>query len=235
MPGPIRRLFPSAADQRRAAEKKEREEQEAADKKKLDADTARRALVRKARGMVLKLDEQIVNLDHKRRESHDAARRSLASGDSASAQRHVLAVRQKLLLIEKVEKKRFVFEHAAVMTEMSVSEREMTELMADMARVNHVDPARIEQAMQGVMEAIERGHENEGIWDDMSRAQIRDLGLSSSAVPSVDKLLQDLSNEVAQGIRTGSDLAGAAPTDGAVKQRIGEGRALLTRLVDDLK
>jgi hypothetical protein len=221
---PLQRVFPSAAAKRQAAEDQKR-----------NADIARRTLVRKTRGMVQKLDEQIVNLDHKRRESHDAARRSLASGDSASAQRHVLAVRQNLLLIETVEKRRFVFEHAAVMTEMSVSEREMTELMVDMARVNHVDPARIEQALQGVMATIERGHENEGIWDEMSKAQIRDLGLSSSAVPSVDKLLQDLSNEVAQGIRTGSDLAGAAPADGAVKQRIGEGRARLTRLVEGLK
>ncbi|MCZ8150637.1 MAG: hypothetical protein O9325_22620, partial [Roseomonas sp.] len=224
MLGPLNRVFPNAAARRQAAEDQKRA-----------ADAARKTLVRRTRGMIQKLDDQIAGLDQKRRESHDAARRALAAGDSASAQRHVLSVRQKMLLIETVEKKRFVFEHAAVMTEVSVSEREMTELMVEMARVNHVDPVRIEQALQGVMASIERGREGEDIWDEMSKAQIRDLGLTSSTVPSTDKLLQDLASEVAQGIRTGYDLASTAPGDAAMKQRIGEGRARLNRLVGGIK
>jgi hypothetical protein len=222
--GPLQRVFPNDAARRKAAEDKKR-----------DADIARRTLVRKIRGASQKLDEQIASLEVKRRESHDAARRALAAGDSASAQRHVVAVRQKMLLIETVDKKKFVFDHAAMKFEANISTAEMTELITEMARATHLDPVRIEQAVQGVTEAIDRGQDADGIWDEMSKTIIRDLGLANSSVPSTDKLLQDLSNEVAQGIRSGSDLAGAAPVDVAVKQRIGEGRARLTKLVEGLK
>lgn len=221
----LRKVFPSSSDRKKSEEDKRR-----------DVDLARRALVRRTRMMVQKLDSQVIGLEEKRRESHDAARAALAAGDKTTAQRHVQAVRQKLFLIEKVEKQRFVFEHAAVMTEINVSEREMTDLMMEMAKVNNVDPARVDTALQEVMAAIEKGKESDEIWDMVSKDQMRALGLSGSTVPSADKMLEDLASEVAQGIRAGADRgAVAAAGIDPVKQRIGEGRARLTRLVEGLK
>jgi len=220
----LRKVFPSGVARRKAEDDAKRE-----------AEVARRALVRKARMMIQKLDGQIDGLEGKRRESHDAARTALAAGDRAAAHRHVQAARQKLLLIEKVEKQRFVFEHAAVMTEINVSEREMTDLMMEMARVNNLDPARIDTALQEVTAAIERGQESDDLWDMVSKDQMRSLGLAGSTVPSADKMLEDLASEVAIGIRAGTDRATVDVLPDPLKQRIGEGRARLTRLVDGLK
>jgi len=221
----MKNLFPSAAARQKSAEDMKR-----------DADRARRALSRRTGMMIGKLNHQVIGLEEKRRDSHNAARTALVAGDKASAQRHIIAARQKLCLIEKVEKQRFVFEHVAVMTEINISEREMTELMVDMAKVNNIDPVRVDNALQDVMAAIEKGRESDDIWDMVSKEQMHALGLSGSTVPSADKMLEELAAEVAQGIRAGTDpVALATPGNEPVNQRIGEGRARLTRLVESLK
>ncbi len=235
MPGPIRRLFPNAADQRRAAEQREREEQEAADKKKLDEKIANRKLKREADKIIEEIKKNSEDLDSERQNNLAAARRALASGDRDAAERHVSAVREKMLAMEDLDRQLIVFKRAANVTEMTVRERTMTALMGEMAKVSQVDPALIESAMEKVRVSIEHGNDTRAIWAQMSNDIKNGLGVASSSVPTAKKLLEDLSTEVAKDIREGPNLAGAAPTDGAVKQRIGEGRARLTRLVEDLK
>ena len=235
MPGPIRRLFPNAADQRRAAEQREREEQEAADKKKLDEKIANRKLKREADKIIEEIKKDCEDLESERQNNLAAARRALASGDRDAAERHVSAVREKMLAMEDLDRQLIVFKRAANVTEMTVRERTMTALMGEMAKVSQVDPALVESAMEKVRVSIEHGNDTRAIWAQMSNDIKNGLGVSSSSVPTAKKLLEDLSTEVAKDIREGPNLAGAAPADGAVKQRIGEGRARLTRLVEDLK
>jgi hypothetical protein len=246
MPGPIGRLFPTAANQRRAAEQREREqreaaeqrereEREAADKKQLDEKIANMRRRRKADRIIEAIKKDCENLESERQNNLDAARSALAAGDRDAAERHVSAVREKMLSIEDLDRQLIVFKRAANVTEMTVREREMTALMVEMAKVSQVDPALVESAMEKVRVSLEHGNDTRAIWAEMSNDIKNGLGVTSSSVPTAKKLLEDLSTEVAKDIRKGPNLAGAAPTDGAVRQRIGEGRALLTRLVDDLK
>ncbi|MCA3370932.1 MAG: hypothetical protein INF89_15655 [Roseomonas sp.] len=246
MPGPIRRLFPSAADQRRAAEqrereereaveKKEREEQEAAKKKELDEKILKMQRRREADKIIEDIKKDCEDLESERQNNLAAARRALAAGDRDAAERHVSLVRDNMVDLKTLDTQLIVFRRVAKEAKIAGRGSQMTVLMGGMAQDSQVDPALIESVMQRVRASIDLGSDTRAIWTQMSDDIKNGLGVSSSSVPTAKKLLEDLSAEVAKDIREGPNLAGAAPTDGAVKQRIGEGRARLTRLVEDLK
>jgi hypothetical protein len=246
MPGPIRRLFPSAADQRRAAEqrereereaveKKEREEQEAAKKKELDEKILKMQRRREVDKIIEEIKKDSEDLESERQNNLAAARRALAAGDRDAAERHVSAVRENMVDLKSLDIQSIVFKRVAKEAKMAGRKLRMTALMDGITQDIQVEPALVESAMDKIRVSIEHGNDTRAIWTQMSDDIKNGLGESSSSVPTAKKLLEDLSTEVAKDIREGPNLAGAAPTDGAVKQRIGEGRARLTRLVEDLK
>lgn len=194
----------------------------------------RRQAFRQAENAVDAVKDRVGALKAERDRSWGEAREYLKSGQKAAAQRCLQSVRANELMVDQLEKKRWVFEQLLTRLESSKTDQEFSQALRAIDAVVEIDPETVAEVLDEVQDKLGEQMDVDKVWNKMFDREMVGVERASDMVPSVEDMMRDLEDEVVADVRGGK--AVESETGGSqIAEEIGEGRAKLKKLLEDEK
>jgi len=196
----------------------------------------RRKAFRDAEKAVDAVKDRINKLTKERDKSWQQARQYLAAGQKGAAQRNLKSVRSNEVIMEQLEKKRWVFEQLLSKLEMAKTDQEFSGALQAINTVVEIDPDAIADVLDDVQDKLGEQVDVDKIWEKMHDKEMEGIeNKESDFIPSVDDMMKNLEDEVVAEVRGDKMLATESNADNDITTEIRQGRSKLRSLLDDDK
>jgi hypothetical protein len=126
------------------------------------------------------------------------AREYLKSGQKAAAQRCVQSVRSNELLLHKLQQKEWVFGNLLTKLDLAKSDQEFADSLKAITAVVNIDPEKVDDVLAEVEDKLGEQGATDKIWERMHSKEMEGVeGALTDSVPSMESLMSDLEDEVA--------------------------------------
>lgn len=207
-------------------------------KKERDREEARkrRKAFRDAEGAVDVVRDRVLKLKKDRDKSWGEARQYLKDGQKAAAQRTLQSVRASEIMTNKLEMKRWVFEQLLTKLELAKSDQDFTKALNAINLVVKIDPDAVADVLDEVQDKIGDQVDTDKIWEKMygkemegAETQLVDI------IPSTEEMMKQLEDEAAEDVGSSKPRKEKVEKEASLKDKIGEGRTRLKKLMEDEK
>jgi len=195
----------------------------------------RRKAFREAENAVDAVQERVDSLKTERDKSWTEARAYLKAGKKGAAQRCLQSVRANELMIDQLEKKRWVFDQLLTRLEMSKTDQEFSQSLGAIDAVVNIDPETVADVLEEVQDKLGEQLDVDKVWNKMFDREMAGVEKASDMVPSIEDMMQDLEDEVVADVRGGKVIEPEAAGGSLVSQEISEGRDRLKKLLENDK
>lgn len=204
-----------------------------------DANKKRRKAFRDAENAVGTVKDRIRGLKNERDKSWQQARQYLKDGQKGASQRCLQSVRGNEVMMEQLEKKRWVFEQLLTKLEMAKTDLEFSGALQAINTVVEIDPDAIADVLDDVQDKLGDQVDVDKIWDNMYGKEMNGIeGHESDVIPSLDDMMKNLEDEVVADVR-GDKIVGKEKTTKSggskISDEISKGRSKLKTLMDNDK
>jgi len=200
-----------------------------------DAQKKRRKAFRDAENAVDLVKERVGKMKAERDKAWGEAKKYLRDGQKGAAQRCLQTCRASELLMSKLEMKRWVFEQLLSKLELAKSDQDFTQALGAINTVVKIDPEAVANVLDEVHDKLGEQVDTDKIWERVYGKEMEGVkNREDEVVPSMEDLEKQLQDEVAAEIG-GSPSAGQrikSGDGGGVKDRIGDGKARLKKLME---
>lgn len=190
-----------------------------------------RQAVRKSEAALDTVKDRIAKLTTDRDAVWKTAADYLKAGQKMGAERELQKYRSYDVIINQLEKKKWIFEYYTIRVENAATDNAFAEAMTAIEKVVEIDPEKI----FGVFDAIDDKLEDQTEIDKyFEKLHDKQLAKTSSkdvvAIPSVDEMMRSLESEVAHQVG-GVTAAATAQSNEASKEAIASGREALREVL----
>lgn len=195
----------------------------------------RRKAFREAENAVDTVKERVASLKKERDKSWTEAREYLKAGQRGAAQRSLQSVRANELMVDQLEKKRWVFDQLLTRIEMSKTDQEFSQALAAIDAVVNIEPEAVADVLDEIHDKLGEQLDVDKVWNKQFDREMAGVEKASDRVPSVADMMKNLEDEVVADVR-GSKVVESEASDGSrINEEIGEGREKLKKLLGDDK
>ena len=195
----------------------------------------RRKAFRDAENAVDAVKDRVDSLKAERDKSWAEAREYLKAGQKGAAQRSLQSVRANELMVDQLEKKRWVFDQLLIKLEMSKTDQEFSQALGAIDAVVNIDPDAVADVLDEVQDKLGEQLDVDKVWNKMFDREMAGVEKASDRVPSVEDMMKDLEDEVVADVRGSKVVESEASGGSKVSEEIGEGRDRLKKLLEDDK
>jgi len=195
----------------------------------------RRKAFRDAENAVAIVKQRVDQLIAERNKAWSEAREYLKAGQKAAARRALKSVRATELMIDQVEKKRWVFDQLLTRLELSKTDQEFSQALGAINSVIEIDPETVADVLDEVQDRLGEQLDVDQGWDKMYDREMAGVEQVSDSVLAVDEMMEHLEGEVVAEVRGRKIAQSEAVLESSVAEEIGEGREKLKRLLEDDK
>ena len=158
----------------------------------------------------------------------EAVRAAKKAGDKAAANRALISYRAALTLAMKLEQKRWVFEQYLVKMETAQSDNEFASALAAVNKVVQIDPDRVADVFDASQELLGEQLDADKFWNKLYEKEMAGAeGSLEDYIPSMEELDKQTDAEVA------AELGGAPAAAGReVDDRLAAGRERVRRILE---
>lgn len=195
----------------------------------------RRKAFRVAENAVETVKDRVNSLKTERDKAWAEARGYLKAGQKGAAQRSLQSVRANELMVDQLEKKRWVFDQLLIKLEMSKTDQEFSQALGAINAVVEIDPETVDDVLDEVQDKLGEQLDVDKVWNKTFDREMAGVEKASDMVPSVEDMMKDLEDEVVADVR-GSKVAKSESSGGSkISEEIGEGRDRLKKLLENDK
>lgn len=197
----------------------------------------RRKAFRDAGNAIDTVKDRVNTMKADRDKSWAEARQYLKAGQKGAAQRCLQSVRANELMMDQLEKKRWVFEQLTTKLELARTDQEFSGALKAINTVIEIDPEAVADVLEDVQDKLGEQVDVDKIWSNMYDKEMAGVEKVSDSIPSIEDMMKDLEDEVVADVR-GSKVAETASesADGSsISEEIGEGRKRLNNLLEEDK
>jgi len=195
----------------------------------------RRKAFRIAENAVEAVEDRVRSLKTERDNSWNEARENLKAGQKGAAQRSLQSVRANELMVDQLEKKRWVFTQLLTKLEMSKTDQEFSQAIGAINAVVEIDPETVADVLDEVQDKLGEQIDVDKVWNKTFDREMTGVEKASDTVPSVEDMMKDLEDEVVADVRGGKVAESEDAGGSGVSEEIREGRDRLKRLLEDEK
>ena len=195
----------------------------------------RRKAFRQAENAVDTVKDRVGSLKAERDKSWAEAREYLKAGQKGAAQRSLQSVRANELMVDQLEKKRWVFDQLLTKLEMSKTDQEFSQALGAIDAVVEIDPEAVADVLDEVQGKLGEQLDVDKVWNKMFDREMAGVEKASDTIPSVEDMMKDLEDEVVADVRGGRVAESEASGGSRISEEIGEGRDKLKKLLEDDK
>ena len=165
--------------------------------KKVRIRKEKRQAFRKAESSIDDMKLKVKTLQKERDKSWQEARQYLKDGQKAAAQRCLQNVRANEVLMDRLEKKRWLSEKFITDLEAAESDTDLAKAMSAVNAVVDVDPDLTTDILDSVQEKLNDQSDIEKLWNKAHEKQMEGVeNLLEDEIPSVDSMMIELSDEI---------------------------------------
>ncbi len=209
--------------------KKEREKEE---RKK------RRKAFRDAEKSVDSVKDRINSMKSERDKSWGEARKYLKDGQKGASQRCLQSVRASEMMVNQLEKKRWVFEQLMIKLDLAKTDQEFSGALQAINTVVNIDPEQVADVLDEVQDKLGEQLDVDKLWNNVYEKEMTGIeNQETDIIPSVDDMMKNLEDEVVADVRGDKITEKVSKTSGGSKMsdKIGEGRRKLNALLEEDK
>lgn len=158
----------------------------------------RRQAFRQADNAIGTVVRRIEDLRSRRQQQWEEAREYLRKGQKGAARRSLQGVRATELIIDQLEKKRFVFEQLVIRFEVSKTDEEFAAALGSLNAVIEIDIDSVEDVLDVAQDKLGEQLDVDRVWEQVHDREMMDATIrESDVVLSVDDMLANLEKETA--------------------------------------
>ncbi len=198
----------------------------------------RRKAFREAENAVDAVKDRVKGLKNERDKSWKEARQQLKDGNKSASQRCLQSVRASEMMINQLEKKRWVFDQLLIKLEMSKTDQDFTQALSAINTVVEIDPEAVADVLDEVQDKLGEQVDIDKIWDKSYEKEMTGVETKmTDTIPTIDDMMKDLEDEVVADVSNGKIGEKVKDTSGgsSISEEIGKGREKLKRLMEDEK
>lgn len=197
----------------------------------------RRKAFREAENAVDVVKDRVNSLKAERDKAWTEAREYLKAGQKGAAQRSLQSVRANALMVDQLEKKRWVFDQLLTKLEMSKTDQEFSQSLGAINAVVEIDPDSVADVLDEVQDKLGEQLDVDKIWNKLYDREMVGVEKTSDAstIPTIEEMMKDLEDEVVADVRGGKVVESETADGSKISKEIGEGREKLKRLLEDEK
>lgn len=208
----------------------------------------RRQAFRQADVAINSVVERIGGLQERREQQWEEARVYIQKGQKGAARRALQGVRATDLIIDQLEKKRFVFEQLVIRFEVSKTDEEFATALGSLNAVIQIDVDTVEDVLDIAQEKLGDQLDVDRAWQRVHEREMGEVMTSESdVVPSVEDMLETLemletetqqaAPQVTTATETATETTAApaqteSPDSEDMSRQIGEGRRRIKDLME---
>ena len=210
---------------------KSKKEQEKEARKK------RRKAFRDAENAVDTVKDRVASMKSERDKAWAEARQYLKAGQKGAAQRCLQTVRASELMMDQLEKKRWVFDQLTIKLELARTDQEFAGALSAINTVIEIDPEFVADVLEDVQDKLGEQVDIDKIWNKQHDKEMAGVEKISDMVPSVEDMMKNLEDEVVADVRGGKVAETVSESSGGstVSEDIGKGRQRLNDLLEEEK
>ena len=168
------------------------------EERRKDVARRRRKAFREAEGAIDSVKDRNRKLQTERDRSWTQARVYLQDGNKSAAQRCLQTCRANELLMQKLEMKKWVFEQLLTKLDLAKTDTEFARSLDAINTVVNIDPDAIGDILGEVEDKLGDQMDTDKLWAKSHEKEMDGVeGATTEHVPSVEKMLADLEDEVA--------------------------------------
>ncbi|MBM3878977.1 MAG: hypothetical protein FJ387_04560 [Verrucomicrobia bacterium] len=187
--------------------------------RELEAKRRRRKAFREAENAVDAVKDRVGRLKKDRDAKWKEARDYLRDGQKGAAQRCLQTVRASEVMMSKLETKKWVFEQLLTKLELSKTDQEFAAALGAINTVVHIDPDKVADVLGEVEDKLGDQVDTDKIWDKLHSKEMEGVESSlADQVPSLDQMLKELEDEVAEESGGGRSGRARESAERAVKE-----------------
>ena len=152
----------------------------------------RRKAFRDAENAVAIVKQRVDQLIAERNKAWSEAREYLKAGQKAAARRALKSVRATELMIDQVEKKRWVFDQLLTRLELSKTDQEFSQALGAINSVIEIDPETVADVLDEVQDRLGEQLDVDQGWDKMYDREMAGVEQVSDSVLAVDEMMEHL-------------------------------------------
>ncbi len=157
----------------------------------------KRKAFRQAEGSLDDLKLKVKNLQKDRDKAWQEARQYLKEGQKAAAQRCLQSVRAHEVMMDQLEKKRWLSEQFITKLDTAQSDADMAKAMKAVNTVIEIDPDVTADILDEVQDKLNDMEDINSLWDKAHAKEMEGVeNLYEEEIPSVDAMMAELSSEV---------------------------------------
>jgi energy-converting hydrogenase A subunit M len=158
----------------------------------------RRRAFREAEGALDTVKDRGRKLQSERDKHWTQAKEYLKGGQKAAAQRCLQSVRGNELLLHKLQQKQWVFENLLTKLDLAKTDKDFADSLKAITTVVNIDPEHVDDVLAEVEDKLGEQGATDKIWDRMHSKEMEGVeGALTDSVPTLDSLMTDLEDEVA--------------------------------------
>ncbi len=206
------------------------------DREKAQAKKRRKAF-RDAENAIDMVKDRANSMKAERDKSWAEARQYLKAGQKGAAQRCLQSVRASELMMDQIEKKRWVFEQLTTKLELARTDQEFSGALKAIDAVIQIDPEAVADVLDDVQDKLGEQVDVDKIWNKMYDKEMTGVDKVSDTIPSIEDMMKNLEDEVVADVRGSKvvDTVSESTGGSTVSEEIGEGRKRLKELMEDDK
>jgi hypothetical protein len=159
----------------------------------------RRRAFREAESAVDTVKDRVKKLKGERDKAWAEARGYLKDGQKGAAQRSLQTVRGSEVMMSKLEMKRWVFEQLLTKLDMAKTDQEFAGALSAINTVVKIDPDAVADVLGEVEDKLGEQVDTDKVWEKMHEKEMEGAATGmADRVPSLDQMLKDLEDEVAE-------------------------------------
>ena len=182
----------------------------------------RRHAFRDAENAIADVRTRQAELEQEAKRQWEQARKSLASGEKAAANRALTASRAAQTLVMKLEQKRWVFEQYLTKMQVAESDNQFAAALGAINKVVRIDPERVEDVFGAAQDVLGEQVDADRFWNSLYEKEMAGAsGALQDRIPTMEDMAAQLEQEVAAEV---GGLSATATADATLSARISEGQ-----------
>lgn len=163
-----------------------------------DAAKCRRKAFREAENALDTVKDRGRKLQTERDKHWLQARDYLKTGQKGAAQRSLQSVRGNEILLHKLQQKEWVFQQLLTKLDLAKTDQEFAASLQAVTAVVDIDPEQVDDVLAEVDDKLAEQGTTDKLWDRTHAKEMEGVeGALADSVPSVEDLMKDLEDEVA--------------------------------------
>lgn len=161
----------------------------------------RRRAFRQAENAVANVQDRINELDKKAKKQWEDARKALAEGQKAAANRLLVGYRAAQVIMVRLEQKKWVFEQYTEKLRAAGSDSEFAAALAAINKIMAIDPDKIVDAFDDSGDILAEQSDADREWNKLYEKEMAGAGEGlQDHIPSLDELAAQLDAEAADAV-----------------------------------